>query len=207
MSRVTLALALVCGLLLTGCSGSGDSSTPPTGAPSEATDAGTPLEDVDTTALLVPREPFCDRVDPAAVTRALGEEPADVSAYRSGQRIRISDELADVVHEFGCRWTAGDNSAEAWVFAPPITRERAATMADAAGQPECGDVPGAARFGQPSSSCEYGGGGATVVRYQGLFGDAWLTCSLRWSGPQDPADDDRASRWCAAVATGAARQD
>ena len=69
------------------------------------------------------------------MARALGEEPADVSAYRSGQRIRISDDVADVVHEFGCRWTAGDGTAEAWVFAPPVTRKRAARLAAPADGP------------------------------------------------------------------------
>ena len=101
-------------------------------APSEAVDEGTPLADVDTTSLVVARAPFCDAVDPAAVARALGEEPAEGSAYRSGQRIKLSDGTrggaTDVVHEFGCRWTAGDGVAEAWVFVPPITRERAADL-------------------------------------------------------------------------------
>ena len=41
------------------------------------------------------------------------------------------------------------------------------------------------------------------MRYQGLFGDAWLTCSLTLDESQREVDD-RAMRWCAAVATGAA---
>ena len=142
-ARAIVAGVVACCFALTGCSGSTDSEPPPTAAPSEAVDSGTSLEDVDTTALVVPRAPFCDQVDPAAVTRALGEEPGDVSAYRSGQRIKISDDVADVVHEYGCRWTAGDGTAEAWVFAPPVTRRRADVLADqAADLPE---MPGRLR--------------------------------------------------------------
>ena len=154
VARVTVAAVVACCLALAGCSGSTESEPPPTTAPSEAVDSGTTLEDVDTTALVVPRAPFCDRVDPAAVTRALGDEAADVSAYRSGQRIKISDDVADVVHEYGCRWTAGDGTAEAWVFAPPVTRKRAAGLvASAQGSPKCLDPPDAPDFGRPSTAC------------------------------------------------------
>ena len=127
VARATLAVVatLLIALRGAGCSGSADSEPEQTAAPSEAVDEGTPLADVDTTSLVVARAPFCDAVDPAAVARALGEEPAEGSAYRSGQRIKLSDDVADVVHEFGCRWTAGDGVAEAWVFVPPVTRERA----------------------------------------------------------------------------------
>src|SRR5689334_23164005 len=103
VARRVTSVTLVTALILTaGCSG-GDSSSPrssptPTEASDEGTDEGTGLEDLDTMSLVVRRAPFCDAVDPAAVERALGEEPADVSAYRSGQRIRVSDDVADVVH-------------------------------------------------------------------------------------------------------------
>ena len=205
VARATVAAVIACCLALAGCSGSSTDSDPrPTAAPSETADTGTRLEDVDTTALVVPRAPFCDRVDPAAVTRALGEEAADVSAYRSGQRIKISDDVADVVHEFGCHWTAADGTAEAWVFAPPVTRKRAAALAaDVKGLSECLDFLGP-DFGRPSASCASASEDAYAVRYQGLFGDAWLTCSLTLSKPTRVKMDERASQWCAAVATGAA---
>jgi hypothetical protein len=204
-ARAIAAGVLACCFVLAGCSGSTDSGPPPTAAPSEAADSGTPLEEVDTAALVVPRAPFCDQVDPAAVTRALGEEPGDVSAYRSGQRIKISDDVADVVHEYGCRWTAGDGTAEAWVFAPPVTRRRAAVLAEhAADLPRCGDVSGEPDFGSPTSACRSGKGGAFTMRYQGLFGDAWLTCSLSLSGEPERTVGVRAGEWCAAVAAGAA---
>src|ERR1044072_8696282 len=91
-ARATLA-AVLTGLVatvLTGCSDDGSSSPAP--RPTDtAVDQGTPLDDVDTTTLLVRRAPFCDLVEPAAVTRALGEEAVDLATHRSGQRTRIPD--------------------------------------------------------------------------------------------------------------------
>ena len=199
VARATLAVVatLLIPLLGAGCSGSADSGPEPTAAPSEAVDEGTPLADVDTTSLVVARAPFCDAVDPAAVARALGEEPAEGSAYRSGQRIKLSDDVADVVHEFGCRWTAGDGVAEAWVFVPPITRERAADLVRSG----CRGVQDPA-FGEPSTICRTQADGVTTYTFRGLFGDAWLTCRLVVGAGQEETLD-RAGRWCAAVATGA----
>ena len=199
VARATLAVVatLLIALLGAGCSGSADSGPEPTAAPSEAVDEGTPLADVDTTSLVVARAPFCDAVDPAAVARALGEEPAEGSAYRSGQRIKLSDDVADVVHEFGCRWTAGDGVAEAWVFVPPITRERAADLVRSG----CRGVQDPA-FGEPSTICRTQADGVTTYTFRGLFGDAWLTCRLVVGAGQEETLD-RAGRWCAAVATGA----
>jgi hypothetical protein len=200
VARATLAVVatLMITLSAAGCSGSGDSGPEPTTAPSVALDEGTPLADVDTTSLVVARAPFCDAVDPAAVTRALGEEPAEGSAYRSGQRIKLSDDVADVVHEFGCRWTAGDGVAEAWVFVPPVTRERAADLV----RTGCRGVQDPA-FGEPSTVCRTQADGVATYTFRGLFGDAWLTCRLVvGAGQQETLD--RADRWCAAVATGAA---
>ena len=208
VARATVAAVIACGVALTGCSGSSDSEPRPTAAPSEAKESGTTLEDVDTAALVVPRGPFCDRVDPAAATRALGEEPADVSAYRSGQRIKISDDVADVVHEFGCRWTAGDSSAEAWVFAPPITRQAGrGPGARRAGPVRSASTTSAPTSDGPSASCASRDDDAVAMSFQGLFGDAWLTCSLTLAEGRESQVDERASRWCAAVATGAAAAD
>jgi hypothetical protein len=202
VARATLAdvATLMITLSAAGCSGSGDSGPEPTTAPSVAVDEGTPLADVDTTSLVVARAPFCDAVDPAAVTRALGEEPAEGSAHRSGQRIRLSDDVADVVHEFGCRWTAGDGVAEAWVFVPPVTRERAADLV----RTGCRGVQDPA-FGEPSTVCRTQADGVATYTFRGLFGDAWLTCRLTATGgPTEPELLDRAGRWCVAVARAAA---
>ena len=198
-----LAAAVTAGLALTGCSGS-PGSDPSAPGPTLAADSGTPLDDVDTGALVVRRAPFCDLIDPAAVTLALGEEPEDVSAYRSGQRTRLSKGVNDVVHEFGCSWTSGRRTAKAWVFAPPVTRERAASLVRAAGATRgCAQAVGAAAYGQRSTALTCRSRGGTEVRYQGLFGDAWLTCALRSPDGRREQLVDRAGRWCAAVATDA----
>lgn len=189
-------LGVLLALAVSGCTGEASSSStaPPT---TRAADPGTPLEDLDTTALVVRRAPFCDLVDPEAVTRALGEEVSGVTVYRSGQRVKVSDDLADVVHEFGCRWSAGDSTAEAWVFAPPVTRGRAKVLLRGG----C-DGTGPA-YGDPSATCRTQADGRVTVTTRGLFGDAWLTCRLTVdAGTADL--EDRAGRWCAAVAEGAA---
>jgi hypothetical protein len=209
---VTAELVAVCCLVVTGCSASGDASSRPAAgsdeptmeATDETTDGGTALEDVDTTALRVRRAPFCHRVDPAATTQALGEEAAEVSAYRPGQRVRITRGVSDVVHEFGCRWTVGKDTAEAWVFAPPVTRRRAAGLVQAKPVRTCQDDEAAPAFGDPYTSCLWRAGAMKGMRLAGLFGDAWLSCSLTLAAASEEELTRRATRWCAAVALGAA---
>jgi hypothetical protein len=203
-----LAALLTLVVTLAGCTG--DTSSTPSAAPTtQAADRGTALSDLDTSALVVRRAPFCDLVDPDAVARALGEEPTDVSAHRSGQRTRIDDgtgtAVTDVVHEFGCTWSAGGSRAEAWVFVPPVTRDRARTLVDLARKTTgCRVLPGAAAYGDPSlaTTCRLDAG--IQVGYRGLFGDAWLACTLTTPGGQQEELTDQAGRWCAAVAAGAA---
>ena len=202
VTSLTLATALV--MAVSACTGA-DSSTPRTPADPTAAEktsqAGTPLVDVDTTALVVRRAPFCDAVEPAAVARALDTQEADVTAYRSGQRIRIG-KVSDVVHEFGCRWTVDDSVAEAWVFAPPITRERATRLARAVRD----GCPGAAgpAFGEPWGRCLRDQGRKARLVYGGLFGDAWLGCALTKDADATGDVETRGEEWCAAVAMGAA---
>jgi hypothetical protein len=211
VSRVTfgrlLGLLVSAVIVLSGCSGSDSSAPRPTSAGSQATETATPLEEVDTTSLVVPRTPFCDRIAPAAITRALGAEPTDAAAHRSGQRVRISADVADVVHEFGCRWSAGDNTAQAWVFAPPVTPQRAEAIVQALSRSTCREATKVPAFGEPSTSCSWQPAkGQQEVRIGGLFGDAWLTCSLTLAAADAPDVTGRASEWCAAVALGAASQ-
>jgi hypothetical protein len=207
MSPVRRAAVLAALLALViapaGCTGDSSSSSPsPTATIAVA--AGTPLSDVDTSALVVRRAPFCDLVDPAAVTRALGEEARNASALRSGQRARITDDVTDVVHEFGCTWSAGGSRAEAWVFVPPVTRARARTLADLARKPTgCTAVAGAASYGDPSAATSCRADAGIEVSYRGLFGDAWLACALTAPRGEQEELTDRAGRWCAAVATAA----
>jgi hypothetical protein len=88
--------------------------------------------------------------------------------------------------------------AEAWVFVPPVTRERAADLV----RTGCRGVQDPA-FGEPSTICRTQADGLATYTFRGLFGDAWLTCRLVVGADQEETLD-RADRWCAAVATGAA---
>ena len=40
--------------------------------------------------------------------------------------------------------------------------------------------------------------GAVVASYRGLFGDAWLSCSVEPAGPDDGLVE-RTGRWCVTV--------
>jgi hypothetical protein len=118
--------------------------------------------------------------------------------------------VRDVVHEDGCRFEAEDGTAaETWVFAPPVTAAQAAVLARRASTAEgCRALPDAPAFGRSSVAtvCDTADG-ATVTSFRGLFGDAWLTCSLTVpaTAPEQEALAERTGRWCAAVAqTGAA---
>lgn len=174
---------------------------------------GTPLADVDTTTIAVARAPFCDRIVGDAVTAALpsptgsdtgsdtGSAPA-ADSWTNGDELRV-DGRRDVVHEYGCRFAAAPARAEAWVFAPPVTRERARQLARRAVAGSCRRVTDAASYGAPSVAA-FCPGKQPSITFQGLFGDAWLTCRLTAAdGPTEQDLLDRAGRWCVAVARAA----
>ncbi len=186
--------------------GGGDGSAAP--AP---TDTGTPLEDLDTTTLAVARQPFCEAVPPEEVLRALGlAEDAgrvEATAWENGQQTALEPGLRDVAHEHGCSWRApGGVRARAWVFAPPATVAEARALRTATtGAEGCGPAAGAAAYGTPSVAADCADGPRRERVHAGLFGDAWLTCTLAVprSGDGAPTREElaaRASTWCAAVA-------
>ncbi|CAN5501388.1 hypothetical protein BH09ACT12_BH09ACT12_35780 [soil metagenome] len=192
------AAAVVIGTLsLTGCTR--EEQKPP----AEAEPSSTPLEDFATDEVSVARAEFCARVAPSAVADALGGDAADSGSWANGDRTGLADGVRDVAHEYGCSWTAADGTAaRAWVFAPPVTTTEAAQLARQAGRVDgCRTRTSAPAYGAPSTavSCRADGRGRTT--YQGLFGDAWLTCSLEAPGAA-PAPD-RTGRWCVAVAQAA----
>ncbi len=198
-ARLRIAALVLASVALgtSGCTGGND---PP--EPEPTPDRGTPLAEVDTLRLTVPRSAFCDAVPPEAVTRALGAEPTKASTYEPGDRVRLTAELKDVAHEFGCRFRGPRHAeARAWVFAPPVTRGQAKALADdAAGVRGCDEVAGAAAFGRPSAATWCPSKKAGVVTFAGLFGDAWLSCSVAADSPVEREElVDRAGRWCAAV--------
>lgn len=170
----------------------------------------TPLESFDTTALTVARTGFCDDVDPRQVEAALGGEPADAAAYDNGDEVELADGVTDVAHEFGCTWTGDDGAeARAWVFAPPVSEERARRLLrDAERSKDCDASPTPA-YGAPSVGLVCGQPNGTRASYRGLFGDAWLTCELtdpelRAGTEADAADlRERTGAWCVGVALAA----
>ena len=165
----------------------------------------TPLEGFETATLTVPRAGFCESVDPRQVEAALGTEPVEVQGYDNGEVVTLADGVEDVAHEFGCLWLAPDQSeARAWVFAPPVDAERAARLVREAGREQgCETSPGPP-FGSPSVGvvCTDEGGGR--ASYQGLFGDAWLTCELTLTPDAVGAGTvgllGRTGAWCVGVA-------
>ncbi len=166
----------------------------------------TPLSAYETAGVALVRDAFCDAVPEEAAVEALDEVPESAVAYGNGERARISDQLRDVAHEFGCTWLAGGATARAWVFAPPVTPRSARELArEIRAEPGCEPVADAPDFGKPSAALVCDLGQRTEVSYRGLFGDAWLTCTLS-AAPGVPLPDltDRAGRWCVAV-VGAAR--
>jgi hypothetical protein len=165
-----------------GCSGGGPQE-PVTAPTAPSTPTPTPLAQVRTTELTVGRASFCAQVAPDAVDGAIGSEPTRSERWRNGQRATLAPGVTDVAHEFGCRWTAGTGaSAAAWVFAPPITAAEGARLRkDAADTAGCHQLPAVPRFGRPTVAVrctDHTGKGATTVALHGLFGDAWLSCSL-----------------------------
>lgn len=175
----------------------------------------TPLASFDTSGLVIERGDFCSRVSLVAVMDALGAEPTRDAAYGNGARVRLGGDVRDVTHEFGCRFGVGRREVAGWVFVPPVTVERARDyVAEARAEEGCEPMPDAPAFGRPSVAvrCSDAGEtpGVTQVRFAGLFGDSWLSCSLQQptadGGDGDAAPDSliiAAGRWCVAVATAA----
>lgn len=199
---VATVVAAVCLLGVGSCQG--DDEPAPSAAPSPSS---TPLAELDTATLVVRRDSFCSDVDPDAVEEALGGVPDASTSYDNGEPARLTRTVEDVAHEFDCTWQrAGGTVARAWVFAPPVTAGRARALArEAQTVPGCFPVPDASAFGRPSAAVGCRTGRTLEAAYHGLFGDAWLSCSLAVpvGGDSRAALVDRAGRWCVAVATAA----
>jgi hypothetical protein len=201
-------------LLVTACSGGSDS---PDAAPSEpTTPEPTSLAEVDTAALAVVRTAFCDSIESDQVEAALGGPVESTDHYANGERASLAPDVTDVAHENGCVFTgasdSGDVVAKAWVFVPPVATDDAEALADAARSDEdCNPVEGAAAYGEESVALVCRSGerkGRTVeISYRGLFGDAWLACSLQVPFADSPGRADLVARtdaWCLEAAAAAA---
>lgn len=207
MSTVPRALLLSAALTLVPVGVGVAVADDPTRVREPAAYDGATLAQFDAAATVVQRAPFCELVDDAAVTEALGGA-GDLTAYANGEE---SDAVpgGDVAHEYGCRYTpdaaaGASGEARAWVFAPPVTAERAATLAAAdppAGCTPLGDSPA---FGAPSLALLCTGKSTRTVTHRGLFGDAWFSCSLSLPAAVAEAElTERAGAWCVATARAA----
>ncbi len=186
------ATSLVAGLVA-GCSLPGGSPEP------EPDTEPTTLPSYDAAQAQVVRGPFCDRISPTGVEHALGSAPEDSAHWDNGDRVPLPDGSLDRVHEFGCRWTGEDGTvATAYLFVPPVTERQARSLVRGRLPAGCASMASDG-FGRPSLATRCVGDDATTeLTYRGLFGDAWLVCSLRTPG--DPANlPTRASAWCVDV--------
>ncbi len=173
-----------------------------TPAPEVAEYQGTDLADFDSASAVVRRAPFCELVAPEAVADALGGT-GELTAWGNGEEVAAVPE-GDVAHEYGCAFTGTGAEARAWVFAPPVTRTRAQALVGATTAKGCKATPGAAAFGTPSSATTCTSKDQRTVAWRGLFGDAWLTCTLTQGIAATEAGlVERAGRWCVAVAQAA----
>lgn len=183
---------LTLALVLAGCS---DEAIPDRSA-GEATDEPTLLADYDTTGVVLTRGDFCDRVAEPAITAALGRQEADPGAksrsWQPGSRLPGG---RDISNEFGCSWKRGSMRARAWVFAPPVTPQRAGDFAEESIGPLCRRLRTAPDLGESglALSCA-ADGGAGSIRLSGLLDDAWVGCEI--SGTDDV---DVVGAWCVAV--------
>lgn len=198
-TALLVALASTMALVGTGVWVTGAPDTEREPAPYE----GTPLASYDTSVVAIARAPFCDLIAPEAVEAVLGAEPAKETQWVDGDALGG----IGVVHEYGCRLRAGRTEARAWVLAPPVTAERAGRLVRSARRESgCRATRGAPAYGEPSVALICTGPKRQSASYRGLFGDAWLSCTL--ATPKRLARQtllDRAGRWCVAVAEAASR--
>ncbi|MFC4785334.1 hypothetical protein ACT8ZV_12725 [Nocardioides sp. MAHUQ-72] len=200
--RRLVPAALVAMLTLVGTTScSGDDEPKPSGTPSPS---ATPLSAIDTTALVVRREEICPKLGTEAVEAALGSSDHSNTSYENGDTAQLTPEVKDVAHEYGCTWESADGRvARAWVFAPPTTPQQARQLRRDALRPGCA----AARrvdFGSISVTTRCGTRKTVEEGYYGLFGDAWLSCTLADPKPESEDLTERADDWCGAVALAAA---
>lgn len=185
--------------------GKDDGGAPPKPAATPTQFHTTPLSELDGSTVTVRRAAFCDRIDPRQVTAALGGPATAHRSWNDGDRTVLSPGVKDVAHEFGCEYTgAAGVVVRAWVFAPPVGAARARQLAQEKAGAGCVSVPGS--FGSPGSAASCHTAANRSARFQGLFGDAWLSCELdvpAGSPVSDAQLSDRAGRWCVGVAESA----
>ena len=189
-----LVTALV-GLAGSGC-GSDDPETTASDPASSSTTASTEPSDQASPTPTGARADFCAQIPAAKVRSAIDGESVYDESWQPGQPADLVGGAHENGAEYGFTWTAKDGTTvTAWMFARPVTAAEAAQLVRK-------DGPGCARrqapqYGDPSSTVQCINDDDTVTRSQGLFGDAWIGCSLQTPGILK--DLDRANAWCATV--------
>lgn len=197
---VALLLAAALGTSLVACSGDDDDPV------RQVEVDPTPIEAFAADTVRVARASFCEQVADEAVVAAVGEVRA-TRHYGNGERARFPGGVVDVSHEWACVFVGrGGDVARAWVFVPPVTPGQArGLVADVRRTRGC-RVVDAHDFGTPSAGAVCVRDGRAEASYRGLFGDAWLACSLTDGGRREPATAalvKRAGEWCVQAATAA----
>ena len=163
----------------------------------------TPMANLNTTSMQVPRIEFCKLVPGTAVRRALGGAPDSDTSYGNGDEVDLPGVGKEVVHEIGCSWTTDEGAAaRAWVFGRPADAAFAKTVIASSRQTEgCRTSRGPA-YGDPTvtQTCRLPDG-SQRVRHAGLFGQTWLSCEVSATDPDAvTALRDRSEQWCVEVA-------
>lgn len=191
------ARALISLLLITlFASGACGGKSTPTAAPSP-----TPLAELPSTGIQLPRIEFCSLIAPDTIAAALGQPTGKIprgtsaTSYGNGDEVELGPDHIQLLQELGCTWTLGTESAAAWIFARPVDREFAGqVIAAARTQKRCTIAEGG--FGEVGLSQECPQPDGTIrVRHAGLFGQTWFTCQVRGTG--DVAS--RAELWCSSL--------
>src|SRR5689334_21187533 len=94
---VSVLVAVLLTASMAGCA-SAKKASPPAPRP-------TPIAQLNTASLHVPRLEFCPIVPPAAVSTALGSKPDAHTTWGNGDRAQVTAKTADLVHELGCQWS------------------------------------------------------------------------------------------------------
>ncbi|QNN53542.1 hypothetical protein [Nocardioides mesophilus] len=204
-----LGLAATTLVVIAGISGTGGDrgAGDPAGGPAvgASSSPSASLAGLDLSNLPLARAPFCDRIDDDAVPEVLAAPVEDRDEWAVGDRARLEPGLRDVAHEYGCRFSAGDVVADAWVFAGPVSSSEARRLVRSAATDEgCTPAEAAPIFGRPGSTTVCKESGTIEVTARGLFDDAWFTCRLttpRATGGPAAGVAERAERWCVHVVT------
>lgn len=166
--------------MLAGCN---DAATPP---PNVATP--TPLASYDGAGAAVQRISFCTRIPTSAVAAAV-VKVGSTRHYANGEQ---APDTGDIAHEYGCIFDGETGlTAKAWVFAPPVTPDDAKQLVAEGGKARGCQLVDAHKFGSPALGTLCRTPTTNTVTYSGLFGDAWLSCSI--TAPAAKAADEGAT--------------